>query len=98
MGYVNGKEIVGMINGEQTTEAHRMLSNTLEVCSKFKEACYEYKAKADNEWKLTAAALFVRIDSFAERCQDIMHLTSTIIQFTKLTKIEIGGTKGKILT
>lgn len=98
MNYVNGKEIVGMINGEQTGEAHRMLSNTLEVCSKFKEAYYEYKAKADNEWKLTAAALFVRIDSFAERCQDIMHLTSTILQFSRLNKIEIGGTKGKILT
>ena len=48
-----------MIMGEQTGEANKMLSNTLEVCSKFKEAYYEYKAKADNEWKLTAAALFV---------------------------------------
>lgn len=66
--FVNGSSIFGMINGDQTTEAHKMLSQTLEVCSKFKEAYYEYKAKADNQWKLTAAALFVRIDSFAERC------------------------------
>lgn len=27
-----------------------------------------------------------------------MHLTSTIIQFTKLQKIDIGNTKGKTLT
>jgi len=27
-----------------------------------------------------------------------MHLTSTIIQFNKLQKIEIGNTKGKTLT
>ena len=79
-------------------DAHKMLSTTLEVCSKFKEAYYEYKAKADNEWKLTAAALFVWIDQFAERCQDIQHLTSTIMQFSKLPKIEIGGTKGRQLT
>lgn len=60
--YVNGPAIFSFIQQEQPSEAHKMLSTTLEVCSKFKEAYYEYKAKADNEWKLTAAALFVRID------------------------------------
>jgi len=40
----------------------------------------------------------VRLDAFSERCQDMMHLTHTIIQFTKLEKIEIGSTKGKQLT
>ena len=70
----------------------------LDVCSKFKDAYFEYKAKAKNQWKITTNALFVRLDSFSERCQDIMHLTSTIIQFNKLQKIEIGNTKGKTLT
>lgn len=32
------------------------------------------------------------------RCLDILHLTNTIVQFTKLAKIELGGTKGKTLT
>jgi len=40
----------------------------------------------------------VRLDSFQERCQDVMHLTSTILQFKKLEKIEIGNTKGKSLS
>jgi dynein heavy chain len=71
---------------------------TVDVCTKFKEAYFEYKAQANNTWKITTNALFVRLDSFAERCHDIMHLTSTIIQFNKLQKIEIGGTKGKNLT
>ena len=66
--FVNGPSIFSSIQQELPAEAHANLSKTLEVCSKFKEAYYEYKAKADNEWKLTAAALFVRIDSFAERC------------------------------
>lgn len=68
------------------------------MCSKFKDAYFEYKAKAKNQWKITTNALFVRLDSFSERCQDIMHLTSTIIQFNRLQRIEIGNTKGRQLT
>ena len=44
------------------------------------------------------AALFFRLDSFLERCHDILELCSTIVQFSKLQRIEIGGTKGKTLT
>jgi hypothetical protein len=43
-------------------------------------------------------ALFMRLDSFLERCHDILDLTQTIVQFSKLAKIEIGGTKGKTIT
>ena len=96
--FINGEQIFGYIKNEEPKEANDRLSLTLEVCSKFKEAYFVYRAKADNEWKITTNALFSRLDSFAERCQDIIHLTSTIIQFNKLAKIEIGGTKGKTLT
>lgn len=47
---------------------------------------------------MTTNALFVRLDSFLERCHDILHLTDTIVQFNKLERIELGGTKGKTLT
>jgi dynein heavy chain, axonemal len=40
----------------------------------------------------------MRLDSFLERCHDILDLTQTIVQFSKLSKIEVGGTKGKTLT
>ena len=43
-------------------------------------------------------ALFMRLDTFLERCHDILDLTQTIVQFSKLAKIEVGGTKGKTLT
>lgn len=43
-------------------------------------------------------ALFMRLDSFLERCNDILDLTQTIVQFSKLAKVEVGGTKGKTLT
>jgi len=97
-GKINGEEIFGFIKGEEPKEAHDKLSLAVDVCYKFKDAYFEYKAKSKNQWKITTNALFVRLDAFLERCQDIMHLTSTIIQFNKLQKIEIGNTKGKTLT
>ena len=47
---------------------------------------------------MTLNALFSRLDAYSERCHDILHLTTTIMQFNKLEKIELGGTKGKTLT
>jgi len=95
---VDKESIFAAIKGEQPKEAYDKLAQALDVCSKFKDAYFEYKAKANNQWKITTNALFVRLDAFSERCQDMMHLTHTIIQFTKLEKIEIGSTKGKALT
>jgi dynein heavy chain len=44
------------------------------------------------------SALFSRLDGFLERCHDVLDLMQTIVQFNKLEKIEVGGTKGKRLT
>ena len=70
----------------------------IDICTKFKDAYFEYKEKAHNKWQLTTNALFVRLDNFLERCHDILDLTKTITQFNKLDNIFIGGTKGKTLT
>jgi dynein heavy chain len=96
--FINGEMIFGFIKNDESKEANEKLNVALEVCSKFKDAYFEYKSKAKNQWKITTNALFVRLDSFSERCQDIMHLTSTILQFNRLGKIDIGNTKGKTLT
>jgi dynein heavy chain len=96
--YVNGDRIKESIAGEVPNEAHTCLELCITVCAKFKEAYFDYKAKSKNQWKITTNALFVRLDAFSERCQDIMHLTGTIQQFNKLAKIEIGNTKGKQMT
>jgi dynein heavy chain len=96
--YIDGEKIFGFVKNDEPHEAHEKLILALDVCSKFKDAYFEYKAKAKNQWKITTNALFVRLDSFSERCQDIKHLTNSIIQFTKLQKIDIGNTKGKTLS
>ena len=35
----------------------------------------------------------VRLDSFLERCHDILELCQTVLQFTRLETVEVGGTK-----
>lgn len=73
------------------------------MCGAFKSVYFEYKARANDEcpskpWRIQNNALFMRLDSFLERCHDILDLTQTIVQFSKLARIDIGGTKGKTLT
>lgn len=65
--FVPGPMIFQMIQSDETSEACDKLQITLDVCTKFKDAYFEYKSKAENTWKLTTNALFVRLDSFIER-------------------------------
>jgi len=95
---IDGPKIFDLIKETATGEAHSKLSMCLEVCSRFKDSYFDYKGKSKNQWKISTNALSVRLDAFAERCQDIMHLTGAITQFNKLEKIEIGNTKGKIMS
>jgi len=101
--YVSGNQIFVMIESEEAHLAVTMLKTTLHVCGTFKSTYFDYKATANaecpaNPWKIQNNALFMRLDSFLERCHDILDLTQTIVQFSKLAKIEVGGTKGKTLT
>jgi len=101
--YVSGEQIFTMIEGDEANLAVAMLKTTLHVCGTFKSTYFDYKTTANaecpaNPWRIQNNALFMRLDSFLERCHDILDLTQTIVQFSKLAKIEVGGTKGKTLT
>jgi dynein heavy chain len=75
---VDSDKIFGSIKNDDPFEPHTKLTMCLEFCAKFKEVYYDHKAQANNQWKITPSALFVRLDAFIERCQDIMQLTQTI--------------------
>ncbi|CAK4109520.1 unnamed protein product [Aphanomyces euteiches] len=101
--YLSGEMIFGLIDQDEAGQAVEQLKTTLQVCSTFKSIYFDYKATANaecpsNPWRIQNNALFVRLDSFLERCHDILDLTQTIVQFSKLSKMEVGGTKGKTLT
>eukprot|EP00656_Telonema_subtile_P018044 TRINITY_DN1972_c0_g1_i3.p1 TRINITY_DN1972_c0_g1~~TRINITY_DN1972_c0_g1_i3.p1 ORF type:complete len:685 (+),score=227.02 TRINITY_DN1972_c0_g1_i3:219-2273(+) len=79
------------------------VKQAIELCMKFQKDYMEYKNKANvqckqNPWRVQMPALFGRLDTFLERCSDMQDLVETILQFNRLDKIEIGGTKGKALT
>ena len=40
----------------------------------------------------------MRLDNFLDRCYDVLDLVQTIEQFYRLSKIEVGGTKGKTIS
>jgi dynein heavy chain len=101
--YLNGDAIFELIEAGETQTAVKMLQTVLRIFGKFKSIYFEYKIKAgvdcpDNPWSVQNNAVFIRLDTFLERCHDILDFSQTILMFSKLAKIEIGGTKGKILT
>ena len=84
-------------------EAVDKLRTTIRVCGSFKSYYFEYKKQTEEEcpenpWRFQNSALFARLDAFLERCHDIQDLSQTMLQFGKLEKVEIGGTKGRALT
>jgi dynein heavy chain len=100
--YISGPQIFNMIANEEAKEAVEKLEKTLEICTSFRDKYFLYKDIAEQQsnggWKIQSNALFVRLDSFRERCRDILDFTKTIVQFFKLERIDVGGTKGKLLT
>jgi len=101
--YLNGDAIFELIEAGETNTAIKMLQACLRVFGKLKSTYFDYKTKAsaecaENPWRVQNNAVFVRLDSFLERCHDILDFAQTILQFSKLQKIEVGGTKGKTLS
>jgi len=98
-GYLTEKPMLEL----EPQEAVDMLKESLRVCISFKSTFFDYKTRANQEcpsrpWLFQHSALFTRMDTFLERCHDVLDLMQTILQFGKLARVEIGGTKGKILT
>ena len=64
----------------------------------FKSYYFDNKARTiqetpSNPWQFQNSALFGRLDAFLDRCNDVLNLSQTALQFHKLERVEIGGTK-----
>ncbi|GAX83887.1 hypothetical protein CEUSTIGMA_g11312.t1, partial [Chlamydomonas eustigma] len=97
--FIPGPELIQM----EPAEAVDKLRLAIRVLANFKQFYFEYRGKSvveckDNPWKFQNSSLFQRLDSFMERSHDMMDMMSTCVQFNKLERVEIGGTKGKVLT
>lgn len=49
-------------------------------------------------WTFNSIAVFTRLDAFLKRLSDIEWLFDTVLEFSKLEKIEIGGILGRSLS
>lgn len=49
-------------------------------------------------WTFNSSAVFARLDAFLKRLADIEWLFDTVMEFSKLEKIEIGGILGRSLS
>ena len=102
------RQAASFLSGEQLFEmepqdAVDALKLCLKVSVTFKSTYFDYKARVSTEcpsnpWRFQNSALFSRLDSFLERCHDVLDLMQTIVQFSKLERVEVGGSKGKSLT
>ena len=88
---------------DEPKDAVERLKKIIEQSLDFKETYFLYRNKSnkvcpDIPWKFQSSALFARLDSFLERCHDVLDLMQTLTQFKTLEFVNIGGTKGKTLT
>ncbi|KAJ3128700.1 hypothetical protein HK098_003691 [Nowakowskiella sp. JEL0407] len=89
------------IFSSEPEEAAERIRLVLKVCEAFKSSYYECKAKTSQSarpWNFDSKLVFGRLDTFLVRVQQILELFETIIEFNRLEKVEMGGTKGKILS
>ena len=85
----------------EAEEAAERIKLVLRVCEVFKTTFFEAKARtldSVHPWNFDTRNIFSRIDKFLVRVGQILELFDTIIEFNRLEKVEVGGTKGKILS
>jgi dynein heavy chain len=95
--FIQPNEIFGI----ESDEALEKINLVYHACTKFKSIYYEYKAKiaeTERPWNFDTKLAFSRFDQFILRIKQLSEFFDTIIEFNRLEKIEIGGTKGKILS
>lgn len=84
-------------------EAVEQVKGVLAVCRRLHGEYLEYKNRVamrcpDNPWRVQSSALFGKLNSFIDRAVDVQDIVETRLQFNRLERVEIGGTKGKQLS
>lgn len=95
-------QIAEIFTGEPE-EAFEKLKTALKMLVIMKEAFDVCKDKSiesstDKQWTFDVTVAFSRLDEFILRVKKISYLFETLIDFNKIEKIEIGNSKGRILT
>eukprot|EP00471_Norrisiella_sphaerica_P010953 CAMPEP_0184498660 /NCGR_PEP_ID=MMETSP0113_2-20130426/39505_1 /TAXON_ID=91329 /ORGANISM="Norrisiella sphaerica, Strain BC52" /LENGTH=4666 /DNA_ID=CAMNT_0026886275 /DNA_START=34 /DNA_END=14034 /DNA_ORIENTATION=- len=102
-----GQEIWKHVENEDTKEAKKLLQQAVDICKKLKVSFAEYQKIASQElpengeaWDVDANDVFIRLNTFIERCKDVDEFLSVHLCFDKLQpgRIVFGSSKGLELT
>ncbi|KAI9142914.1 dynein heavy chain and region D6 of dynein motor-domain-containing protein [Paraphysoderma sedebokerense] len=82
-------------------EASERIRTALKFCNEFRSTFMSFKvkmAKSARPWSFDTKIVFARLDRFVNKVKLTSELFDTIVEFMRLEKVEVGGTKGKILS
>ena len=101
--YVSGEQLFRLVDEDEANVAVQRLRTILSVCASFKDNYANTSAAValecpNKSWKIQKNTVFFRLDSFMERCDDMLDLTQTVVHFSKISKTDIGNTDGERLT
>ncbi|XP_018327462.1 dynein beta chain, ciliary [Agrilus planipennis] len=75
-----------------------IMKSFIEVFTTFKKNIHRFAKDGDRQWNFHRNAVFSRLNIFLSRLDTVQWFFNTVIEFTKLEKVEIGGTRGKTLS
>lgn len=105
--YCAGQEIWKHLENEDVKEAKLILNNAADCCKKIKITFQEYQKIASQElpesgatWDINPNDVFIRLNTFVERCADIREFLDAFTCFERLQpgRIVFGASKGLELT
>ncbi len=60
--------------------------------------CYAPAQGLANAWRFQSSVVFGRLDVYIQRCHDMLDFSTAALQFSKLERVEVGGTRGRVIT
>jgi len=97
--FLPGTEVIQM----EPTEALSRINTTRKVVRAFRESYLEARRKSAvmtpaRPWRTSTRLIFCRLDAYLTRLDEAYRTFSTASSYSRLEKVEIGGTQGHLLT
>ena len=98
---MDGEKVVELITQREVQECNDNVEEVLQMRSAFQRCYLKYRSSAKDPpggAHTMKTAFFARLDSFRARTADMLDFCRIALQFRRLEKVGIGGTKGKALS
>ena len=102
--FINGQQIFQLLGNDEAGEAITRVGRIILTCTLFKEKYEMYKDISEQQersgggWRLQTSAVFEDLDGFRNHCIDLFDMVRTTMQYGRLEKLEIGGSRGAELS